>query len=78
LLEQAGLRPLTSGEVDCIFEFPDIETAVRGMISGMVVAARQVEAEAMRRVIAEALAPFRTSAGGYRQRNTFRYVIASA
>ena len=48
------------------------------MISGMVVAARQVRAEALRQAIAESLASFRTSAGGYRQRNNFRYVIASA
>lgn len=78
LLEQAGLTPLSSGEVECPFEFPDLETALRGIISAMVVAARQVELQVLRKAIADSLAPFRTSAGGYRQRNTFRYVIASA
>lgn len=79
LLEQAGLAPLTSGEVDCPFEFPDLETAVRGhMSSGPSAAAiRQAGAEAVHLAIAEALAPFRTSAGGYCQRNRFRYVIAA-
>lgn len=30
LLRQAGLEPLTSDEVNCTFEFPNLETAVRG------------------------------------------------
>jgi SAM-dependent methyltransferase len=80
LLQQAGLAPLSSGEVDCPFEFPDLETAVRGhMSSGPAAAAiRRAGAEAVQQAITESLAPFRTSAGGYRQRNTFRYVIAKA
>jgi SAM-dependent methyltransferase len=80
LLEQAGLTPLTSGDVECAFEFPDLETALRGLMSAgvMVAAARQVGDEAVRQAITESLAPFRTSAGGYCQRNRFRYVIAAA
>jgi SAM-dependent methyltransferase len=79
LLEQAGLAPLSSGEVDCPFELPDLETAVRGHMSSApaAVAIRQAGAEAVQHAIAESLAPFRTSEGGYRQRNTFRYVIAA-
>jgi SAM-dependent methyltransferase len=78
LLEQAGLAPLASGEVDCPFEFVDLETAVRGHMSSgpAAVAIRQAGAEVVQQVIAESLTPFRTSDGGYRQRNTFRYVIA--
>jgi SAM-dependent methyltransferase len=80
LLEQAGLTPLSSGEVDCPFEFPDLATAIRGTMSpGPAAAAiRQADAGAVQRAIAESLAPFRTSAGAYRQRNRFRYVIATA
>lgn len=79
LLQQAGLEPLTSGEVDCPFEFPDLETAVRGHMSAGPVAAaiRQAGTEAVQQAIAESLAPFRTSDGGYRQRNRYRYVIAA-
>ncbi len=78
LLEQAGLSPLTSGEVDCPFEFPDLETAVHGNMSTgpAAVAIRQAGVEAVQQAIAEALAPFRTSEGGYRMRNRMRYVIA--
>jgi SAM-dependent methyltransferase len=80
LLQQAGLAPLSSGEVDCPFEFPNLETAVRAhMSSGPAAAAiRQAGDDAVQQAIAEALAPFRTSEGGYRQRNRFRYVIAAA
>jgi hypothetical protein len=79
LLEQAGLAPLASGEVDCPFEFVDLEAAVRGHMSTGVaaVAIRQAGADAVQRAIAESLAPFRTSAGEYRQRNRYRYVVAA-
>ena len=79
-LQQAGLTPLTSNEVDCPFEFPNLETAVRGhMSSGPAAAAiRQAGAEAVQQAIAESLAPFRQNGSGYRQRNRFRYVIAAA
>jgi hypothetical protein len=79
LLEQANLSPQISGEVDCPFEYPDLETAVRGNLStGPAAAAiRQSGVEAVQQALAEALAPFRTSAGGYRLRNRVRYVIAS-
>jgi SAM-dependent methyltransferase len=79
LLEQAGLTPLSSGEVECPFEFPDLETALRGhMSSGPAAAAiRQAGDEAVRRAIAEVMTPFRTSGAGYRQRTRFRYVIAT-
>jgi len=80
LLQQAGLTPLSSGEVDCPFEFPNLETAVRGHMSSgpAAVAIRQAGVEAVQQAIAESLAPFRTSEGGYRQHNRFRYVIAAA
>jgi hypothetical protein len=80
LLEQARLVLLESGEVDCPFELPDLETAVCGfMSSGRSAAAiRQAGAEVVQHAIAESLAPFRTNEGGYRLRNRLRYVIATA
>jgi hypothetical protein len=76
---QAELRPLTAGEVECPCVFPDLETAVRGMMSAgpSVSAARQVGVGPVQQAIAESLAAFRTSNGGYRQRNKFRYVVAA-
>jgi SAM-dependent methyltransferase len=80
LLQQAGLAPLTSGEVDCPFDFPDLETAVRGHMSAgpAAVAIRQAGVEAVQQAIAESLTPFRLNGRGYRQCNRFRYVIAAA
>jgi hypothetical protein len=79
LLAQANLSPLSSGEVGCPFEFHDLATAVCGLMSrGLSAAAiRQAGAEAVQRALAEELSPFRTSKGGYRLRNSFRYVIAA-
>ncbi len=80
LLQQAGLTPLTSGEVECPFEFPDLETGVRGHLSSGPGAAaiRQAGVEAVHQAIAESLASFRLNGRGYCQRNRFRYVIAEA
>ena len=80
LLQQAGLAPLTSAEVDCPFQFPDLETAVRGHMSAGVaaMAIRQAGTEAVRQAIAEALAPYRQNGSGYHQRARFRYVVAAA
>jgi SAM-dependent methyltransferase len=80
LLEQAGLSTLTGGEVECPFDFPNLETALRGHLSTGVaaVAIRQAGVEPVQRALSEAMAPFRTGEGSYRQRNRFRYVIALA
>jgi len=79
LLARANLSLLESGEVDCPFEFHDLETAVCGlMLSDPVAAAiRQAGAEAVQPALVAALSPFRTSEGGYHLRNSFRYVIAA-
>jgi hypothetical protein len=52
---------------------------VRALTSaGVAVAAgERAGDEAVRRAVAGALAPFRTAAGGYRLRNTLRYVVAA-
>jgi hypothetical protein len=80
LLQQAGMTPLESGEVDCPFEFPDLETALRGNMSTGVAAAaiRAAGAEAVQRAMVKSFAPLRLSDGSYRVRTRFRYVIASA
>jgi hypothetical protein len=43
-----------------------------------VFAARRVGGEAVRRALAEALAPYHSHAGGFRLRNRLRYTIAEA
>jgi SAM-dependent methyltransferase len=79
VLAQVGLTPLAGGELDCTFDFPDLATAVRAMMSPgiAVAAAQQVGVEAVQQAILASLLPFATRTGGYRQRNRFRYLITS-
>lgn len=79
LMIQAGLEPIKSGEITCSFLFPSLDTAVRGLMStgGAAAAVKRVGADPVRRAITESLAAFRTPGGSYRQRNSFRYTIAS-
>lgn len=79
MIEHSGLTTCDSSEVECVFAFPDLETALRGLMSAgsFVAAAEQVGAEPVRRAVSDSLAPFRNSDGGYRLRNRFRYVVAA-
>jgi SAM-dependent methyltransferase len=79
LMAQAGLRPTASGSVDCPFEYPDAETAWRGISSAgpYVVAMRHSGEEAVKNATLASLAPYATPSGGYRQKNKFHYVIAA-
>jgi SAM-dependent methyltransferase len=78
LARAAGLRPDGSGRVSCPFGYPDLPSAVRGLLStGLFDAAvdatdrQQVDKE-----IAEALHPYRRPGGAIRMENVFRYLIA--
>jgi SAM-dependent methyltransferase len=80
LLEQAGLTGGESGEIASTFVWPDDETAWKAISSAgpTVMAVRMVGEEKVKQVALDSLVPFRTSNGGYREENTFRYVIATA
>jgi|SRR5579864_427907 len=79
LVEQAGLTPESVAEAECPFEYPDLETLLRGFLSaGPSVKAIQVSGEAkVRDAITAAMTPFRLSSGGYRLENTFRFLIST-
>jgi|SRR5665213_1147636 len=76
----AGLIPLAVADVQCPWIYPDIETALRGMLSAGPVerAIRASSLEQVRHAIAGAIAQFRTASGGYHLNNSFRYLIARA
>jgi SAM-dependent methyltransferase len=80
LLEQAGLRADDSGEIASTFVWADSETAWKAISSAgpTVMAVRYAGEEKVKQVVLDSLLPFRTSNGGYREENTYRYVIATA
>lgn len=77
---EAGLAPRRVDEVDCPFEYTDLETALRGLLSaGPTVRALQTSGEErVREAVVKSIAPFRLSAGGYRLENSFLLVTATA
>lgn len=80
LLEQAGLQADDSGEIASTFVWPDDDTAWKAISSAgpTVMAVRYAGEEQVRQAVLDSLVPFRTSTGGYREENTYRYVIATA
>lgn len=66
------------GEVDCPYECPDIETAVRGlMAAGGTWRAVEIVGEArVREAVRDVVKQFQTSTGDVRMLNRFRYVVA--
>jgi len=80
LVERAGLTPNGVEEVECPLEYPDLKTALRGLLSaGPAVKAIQTSGETrVREAVITAIAPFKLSKGGYRLENTFRFLISIA
>jgi SAM-dependent methyltransferase len=77
VLTDARLEVLTLEDVETIWEYPDEETALRGLLSsGPVVAAmRHGGEEGVTQAVRDYLVSFETPGGGYRISNVFRYVI---
>jgi hypothetical protein len=65
-------------EVETIWRYPDLETALRGLTSAGpgTAAIRLSGEERVREALARALQPFGDDSGGYRLSNVFRYLIA--
>lgn len=81
LAERSGLRPVGNAvEVDCPWDYPDEQTAVRGILSSALstLAVREVGEEKVRETIAAAITPFRKPSGAYRIRNRFLFLAAAA
>ncbi|HYM69699.1 MAG TPA: class I SAM-dependent methyltransferase [bacterium] len=76
----AGLTPRSVDEVECPFEYPDRDTALRGLLSaGPAVRAIQESGEnRVRDAVVPALAPYRLSSGGYRLENSVLVMVATA
>jgi hypothetical protein len=77
---RGGLTPGERHEVLCVWAYPDEESVLRGLKStGFAVRATESAGEQkVTDAVLEAVAPYRTSDGGYRLENVFTYLIASA
>ncbi|HLJ62096.1 MAG TPA: class I SAM-dependent methyltransferase [bacterium] len=78
--KDAGLTPRSVDEVECPFEYPDLDTALRGLLSeGPAIRAMQESGEdRVRRAVEPALAPYRLMSGGYRLENSVLVMVATA
>ncbi|MER5641165.1 SAM-dependent methyltransferase [Kitasatospora sp. NPDC002227] len=74
----AGLRPAGGGLVSCPFAYPELESAVRGMLSTGLYRAAVADSGAALVVkeLEEALHPYVRADGTVRMANVFRYVVA--
>jgi SAM-dependent methyltransferase len=80
LAKEAGLAPKALHDVDTPWEYPDLETALRGMLSAgpAIRAMRHSGEQPVKEAVTQAIAPFRTPSGSYRLRNKSRYLLALA
>ncbi len=80
LAHAAGLEARRVFDLEWTWEYPDLETLLRGWLSvGLSTLAIQATSEeAVRDALARAAAPFRLSGGGYRLENVCRCLVATA
>ncbi|HEX6404515.1 MAG TPA: class I SAM-dependent methyltransferase [Pseudonocardiaceae bacterium] len=80
LARLAGLAVTEVGEVTCPFRYPDQRALLRGLLESSLgrQALRVASPATVRRAVLEGLAGYRTSTGGYRLDNTFRYLVGSS
>lgn len=77
LASNAGLTPGAVVDVPCPWVYPDLETALRGMLSAGPAerAIRSSSFERAREAVTAAIGTYRTASGSYRLNNTFRYLV---
>jgi ubiquinone/menaquinone biosynthesis C-methylase UbiE len=78
LAAEAGFTPIAVVDVSCPWAYPDLETALRGMLSAGPAerAIRNSSVERAREAVAASIAAYKASSGEYRLNNKFRYLVA--
>ena len=76
----AGFDDAHEYDVPATWEYADETTLLRGLLSAgpMVRAVARAGSYAVTSAVLSAVEPYRTSVGGYRLENVFRYVVATA
>jgi SAM-dependent methyltransferase len=80
LVAQAGLTAVRAEEVETVWSYPDVATAVRGLASSgpVVLAIRHAGEEAVLEAISGYAAGYQADNGEVQLRNVFRYLVARA
>jgi SAM-dependent methyltransferase len=78
LADEAGFTPVAVVDVACPWTYPDLETALRAMLSAGPAerAIRNSGMERAREAVTASIAAYATPSGGYRLNNEFRHLIA--
>jgi SAM-dependent methyltransferase len=78
LAAEAGFTPIVVVDVACPWTYPDLKTALRGMLSAGPAerAVRNSSPERARDAVASSIASYRRPSGAYRLDNKFRYLVA--
>lgn len=78
LAARGGLMAGSRHEAPCVWSFPDEATLLRGLCATRLAdaAAGAAGEDAVTGAVLAAVAPFRTSDGGYRLENVFHFIIA--
>jgi ubiquinone/menaquinone biosynthesis C-methylase UbiE len=78
LAGEAGFTPVAVVDVACPWTYPDLETALRGMLSAGPAerAIRNSGMERAREAVTAAISDYATPSSGYRLNNKFRYLVA--
>jgi len=79
LFEGAGIEPAERRIVTCPWYYPDLETAVRGLLSGAsaVRAIGHSGEDTVAAAVGESIEPYRRHDGSYLMRNVFHYAVAA-
>ena len=80
LVSEAGLTPLAVVDVECPWIYPNLDIALRAMLSAGPAerAIRNSGIERARDAVANSIAPYLKPSGEYHLNNKFRYLIARA
>ena len=78
LAAQAGLQAVQEVDVPVTWSYPDLTTALRGLLSAgpAIKAIRHAGEPTVRAAVTDAIAPYRNAMGGYALRSEFRYLLA--
>jgi hypothetical protein len=80
LVSEAGLTPIAVVDVECPWIYPNLEIALRAMLSAGPAerAIRNSGMDRARDAVADSIRPYLKPSGEYHLTNKFRYLIARA